>query len=157
MRTTCCCMRPVLRRRPEPVSTVILDNEAVQALADPSHRKHRRVLAIIEAVTTRARRGSVGAGELIIPTAVQVEAGWDRRNPATAALNRLRAYRPPLDGVAADRAAAVVAALGVSVADAHIAEVLISHHGPHTVLTSDPDDLRRIIAHAGAPARVVIT
>ncbi len=140
------------------MSTVSLDHEAVQALADPSHPKYRRVLAIIEAFPTRARRGSVGAGELIIPTGVQVEAGSDRRNPATAALNRLRAYRPPLDGVAADGAVAVVAAPGGPlVADTHIAEVLISHHGPHTVFTSDPDDLRRLIAHTGAPARVVIT
>jgi hypothetical protein len=137
------------------VPTVILDNEAVQALADPRHRKHRRVLALVEVVTARARRGSAGAGELIIPTAVQVEAGWDRRDPATAALNRLRACRPSLDGAAADRAAAIVAALRVTVADAHIAEVLTSPAGPRVVVTSDPDDLRRVIAHTGAPAGVV--
>ena len=136
--------------------SLVLDNEAVQALATPGHRKHRRVLAIIEAVTARARRGSVNAAELTIPTAVQVEAGWNRRDPTTAALNRLRALRPALDGNAADRAAAVVAALGVSVADAHVAEVLVSRRdGPHTVLTSDPDDLHRVIAHTGAQARIV--
>ena len=136
--------------------TVVLDNEAVQALAKPGHRKHRRVLAVIEAVTARARRGSVGAPELAIPTAVQVEAGWDRHDPATAALNRLRALRPALDGTAADRSAAVVAALGVSVADAHIAEVLVSRRdGPHTVVTSDPGDLRRIVTHTGVQARIV--
>ncbi len=135
---------------------VILDNEAVQALADPSHRKHRRVLAIVEALTGRARRGATATAELTIPAAVQVEAGWDRRAPTTATLNRLRALRPALDGNAADHAAAVVAALGVSVADAHIAEVLRARRdGPHAVVTSDPDDLRRIVDHTGAQARIV--
>ncbi|MFN0091563.1 MAG: hypothetical protein ACKVWR_15045 [Acidimicrobiales bacterium] len=134
---------------------VILDNEAVQALADPAHRKHRRVLAVIEAAAARARRDPAARAALIIPAAVQVEAGWDRRDPRTAALNRLRAHRPPLDEAAADRAAAVVAALGVSVADAHLAEVLTRHDGERVILTSDPDDLGRIIAHTGAAARLV--
>ena len=152
----CCSLLLDSQRRPEPVPMVILDNEAVQALAEPSHRKHRRVLAVVEAVTARSQRRSAGAGELTIPTAVQVEAGWDRHDPTTAALNRLRAFRPVLDGNAADRAAAVVAALGVSVADAHIAVALMSRRdGPHAVVTSDPDDLCRIIAHTGAPARVI--
>lgn len=87
---------------------------------------------------------------------MQVEAGWDRHDPATAALNWLRALRPALDGEAADRAAAVVAALGVPVADAHIAEILTSRRdGQQAVLASDPDDLRRIIAHVGAQARII--
>ena len=35
--------------------TVIFDNEAVQALAEVTHRKHRRLLAIVEAADRAAR------------------------------------------------------------------------------------------------------
>ena len=56
--------------------TVVLDNEAVQALADPAHRKHRRVLAVVEAVAARHLRRS-GSVRLVVPTSVRVEAGWD--------------------------------------------------------------------------------
>ena len=129
---------------------VLLDNEAVQALADPRHRKHRATLAIVQMALGGRRQL-----ELVIPTSVQVEAGWDRSDPVAAPLNRLRARRPSLDGPAADRAAAIVRALRISVADAHIAEVLASPDGPDVVLTSDTDDLGRIVAHTGAHARIV--
>ena len=84
-----------------------------------------------------------------------MEAGWDRSEPSAEALNRLRARRPPLDGPAADRAAAMVRALRISVADAHIADVLASPDGPDVVLTSDTDDLGRILAYTGARVRIV--
>ena len=137
-----------------PARTVVLDNEAVQALADPAHRKHRRVLAVIEAAASRNLRRA-GSVSLVVPTAVQVEAGWNRRGPRTAALNRLRADRPELTRPTADTAADVAATLGVSVADAHLAVSLKATPGPHTVLTSDEQDVRRGADHFGVTVTVV--
>jgi hypothetical protein len=87
-----------------------------------NHRKHRRVLAAVEAVTARALRHA-GSVRLVVPTTVRVEAGWDRRAPGAAAINRMRADDAALDRPAADRAASVRHALSVSVADAHLAAV----------------------------------
>lgn len=134
--------------------TVVLENEAVQALSDPAHRKHRRVLAVIEAVTARNLR-RVGSAQLVVPTAVRVEAGWDKRTPRAAAINRLRIDDMPLDTAAADCAARMRAQLGVSVADAHLAAVLDSTGGPHAVITSDTDDVRRIAASLDLELNIV--
>jgi predicted nucleic acid-binding protein len=138
----------------KPARTVILDNEAVQALAQPSHHKHRRTLAIVEAATSRNLRRA-GSVTIAVPTAVQVEAGWNRRAPRSAALNRLRVERPLLDGPAADTASAVVIAAGVSVADAHLAVTLKDTPGPHAVITSDEHDIRRGADHVGVPVTIV--
>lgn len=132
----------------------VLDNEAVQALADPRHRKHRRVLARVEAVAARNLRRA-GLARLVVPTAVRVEAGWDRRAADSAALNRLRVEDTTLDAAAADRAAQVRRALWVSVADAHLAATLQATAGPHAVLTSDVDDVHRIAGHLGVRVTVV--
>ena len=137
-----------------PARTVVLDNEAVQALADPAHRKHRRVLAIIEAAASRNLR-QAGSVSLVVPTAVQVEAGWNRRGPRTAALNRLRADRPELTRPTADSAADVASTIGVSVADAHLAVSLKATLGPHTVLTSDEQDVRRGADRVGVTVTIV--
>ncbi len=58
---------------------VILDNEAVLALADPGHRKHRQVVSQAQVVADRKRRAA--AIQVVVPTAVRVEAGWDRTSP----------------------------------------------------------------------------
>jgi hypothetical protein len=137
-----------------PARTVILDNEAVQALAEPSHRKHRRVLAVVEAAASRNLRHA-GSVILAVPTAVQVEAGWNRKVPRTATLNRLRVDRPPLGGPTADNAAAIVSAVLVSVADAHLAVSLKASPGPHAVMTSDEHDVRRGANHVGVPVTIV--
>lgn len=133
--------------------TIILGNEAVQALADPDHGKHRRILATVEAAASRNlhRAGSVS---LVVPAAVQVEAGWDRKEPRTAALNRLRAERPALVGDVADTAADVVSTIGVSVADAHLTATLGSTPGPHAVVTSDEPDVRRGAEYVGVTVTV---
>jgi hypothetical protein len=136
------------------VRTVVLDNEAVRALADPRHRKHRRMLAMIEAVAARILRAA-GSVHLVVPTAVRVEAHWHRTAPTAAAINRLRIADVPLDAYLADRAATASRTLRVSVADAHIAASLTTTTGPHTVLTSDPDDLDRIAADCDTPVTVV--
>jgi hypothetical protein len=75
--------------------TILLDNEAVQALADPSHRKHRRAVGYAQVVISRKARGA--AVTVAVPAAVRVEAGWDRTAPAWAFVNRLRIADIPLD------------------------------------------------------------
>lgn len=126
--------------------SLVLDNEAGQALLDPTHRKHRRALAAVEVVASRTARRA-GSMRLLVPTAVRVEAGWDRRVAGAAATNRIRAGDVPLDPPAADRAAAVRNVLGVSVADAHLAVAAEDAPRPVAVLTSDEPDVRRIAAH----------
>lgn len=126
--------------------TVLLDNEAVQALGDPGHRKHRAALAMVEATAGRNLRRA-GSIRLVVPTAVRVEAGWDRRALAGATINRLRIGDAALDRDAADQAAALRTRLGVSVADAHLGAVLAVTTAAATVVTSDADDIRRIAEH----------
>jgi hypothetical protein len=66
---------------------VILDCEAVQALRDPGHPKHRRVVSHAQVVASRKRRAV--AIQMVVPTVVRVEAGWDRTSPAWVFPNRL--------------------------------------------------------------------
>lgn len=137
-----------------PARTVVFDNEAVQALSNPAHSKHRRVLAIVEAVASKNLRRA-GSVSLVVPTAVRVEAGWDRRVPRAAAINRLRLHDIPLDTATADQAAAVRHELGVSVADAHLAAAVGETTGPHAVVTSDIGDMRRMAAALALDLRIV--
>jgi hypothetical protein len=112
------------------------------------------VVAVVEAVAARNLRRA-GSVRLLVPTSVRVEAGWSRQASTGAALNRLRVADDPLDGGTADRAARVRSALGVSVADAHLAATLATAAGPHAVLTSDTDDMGRIAEHVGLRLTVV--
>jgi hypothetical protein len=130
---------------------LVLDSEAVQALRDAAHPKHRRALAFVEAIVSRGRGGAAP----VVPAAVRVEAAWDRRAPAAAVINRLRVVDVVLDRPGADRAAALVAVLRISVADAHLGAVVATTPAPCAVLTSDIDDVRRIAAHLDVPVRVV--
>jgi hypothetical protein len=124
--------------------TVVLDNEAVRALADPAHPKHRRVLAVVEAAAARNLRRA-GAVVLVVPTCMRVEAGWNRRDPGAAVVNRLRIDDVALDTLAANDAADIRSSLGMSVIDAHLG----------TVLTSDDGDQQRIATHLGARPTVL--
>ena len=129
----------------------MLDNEAIGALSDPAHRKHRTVLAHVEGVVTRRRRGA--ATGIVVPTAVRVEAGWDRTAPSAAVINRLRIDDVVLDASSANIAAHIVADTGLSVADAHLGAVVRSLGASRddvVVLTSDPQDMER----AAGPASV---
>lgn len=123
---------------------VVLDNEAVQALRDEAHGKHRQVVAHLAAIVQRRRRGFDVAA--VVPTAVRVEAGWDRSQPTAAAMNRFRVTDHVLDGASADVAAAIAGDLtGVSVADAHLGAAVRSlPHDEVVVLTSDPGDVERV-------------
>jgi predicted nucleic acid-binding protein len=135
--------------------TAVLDSEAIQALTDVRHGKHRRALAALEVVAAGNLR-KAGSVRLVVPTAVRVEAGWDRRSSGpTVILNRLRMDDAPLDTRAADRAAAVRNVLHVSVADAHVGAVIQAAEGPVAVITSDGGDVRRIAGHLGTAVTVV--
>jgi hypothetical protein len=132
---------------------IVFDNEAVQALRDAGHHKHRQVLAHLAGIIQRRRRGlDVSAA---VPTAVRVEAGWDRTHPAAAPINRLRVVDHVLDRSSANVAAAIISNLtGVSVADAHIGAAVRSlPHEEVVVLTSDPADIERVAGHQ--PVRTV--
>jgi hypothetical protein len=131
---------------------VVLDNEAVQVLRSPTHPKHRRTLAVVEATLTRSR--ATGAAPLV-PTTVRVEARWDRRDPGAASVNRLRARDQALDTSMANEASALRAALDVSVADAHLGAVMQALGEPHIVFTSDVADVRRLAEHLRTPTTVV--
>ena len=135
-------------------AAVVLDNEAVQALMDVQHRKHRRVLAHLAAIAGAKRRGRVVTP--LVPTAIRVKAGWDRTRPTAALIKRLQIRDATLDGSAADVAAAVADENRVSVADAHLAQVArhAATTGGVTVLTSDRADARTILA--GHRVNVVI-
>ena len=122
---------------------IILDNEAVRALASPAHRKHRQALAYVQVIAGRKQRAA--SIQAAVPTTVRVEAGWDRTSPAWALLNRLRITDSPLDSPTASSAAAIRSQTGVSVADAHIGAVIAAVSATRvTVVTSDPGDVRRI-------------
>jgi len=122
---------------------VILDNEAVQALKDPAHRKHRHVVSHAQVVAHRNRRAA--AIRLVVPTAVRVEAGWDRTSHAWAFPNRLRIADVPLDSAQASAAAAIRGQTGGSVADAHLGAVIASTSADKiSVVTSDPGDMRLV-------------
>ncbi len=139
--------------RAKAAEAVVLDNEAVQALLDPQHPKHRRALAVVEAAHLRSR--GTGSVSLVVPTGVRAEAGWDRRGPHAAIVNRLRVRDHALDGVAADKAAAVRAELAVSVPDAHLGVVLADLSRPHAVITGDVGDVRRLAEHLGTQTNVI--
>lgn len=129
------------------IRLIVLDNEAVQALRDPAHPKHRRVVSHVQVVASRKRRAEpIG---IVVPAAVRVEAGWDRTSPTWAFANRLRIADSPLDVPSANTAAAIRARTGVSVADAHVGAVMRSASDARlTVLTSDPGDMRQIAGDA---------
>jgi predicted nucleic acid-binding protein len=122
---------------------VVLDNEAVQALADPAHRKHRQVVSHVQVVVSRKRRAA--AIEVVVPTAVRVEAGWDRTSPTWAFPNHLRISDIPLDAAYASTAAAIRSRTGVSAADAHLGAVIQSAPADQiTIVTSDPGDMHLV-------------
>lgn len=132
---------------------VLLDNEAIQALRDTAHTKHRRVVSHVQVATSRKRRAA--ALQIAVPTAVRVEAGWDRRSPAWAFPNSLRIVDAPLDTNHADDAAVIRMRQSVSVADAHVGAVIHSTAATRiAVISSDPDDMPKV---AGDKLVTVVT
>ena len=123
---------------------VLLDNEAVQALMATDHPKHRRALAHVAVVGARKKKAAII--DLMVPTAVRVEAGWDRTAPSAALINLLRIRDAALDTPRTDAAAALVSDHAVSIADAHLGAVIASRPESEsvTILTSDPKDMRTV-------------
>ena len=133
----------------------MLDNDAVQALADVHHRKHRRALAFVEVANQRSARRR-GARAVLVPVAVRVEAGWDRSGPGAALLNRIsRARDVALDTHAANRAAELREQTGVSVVDATVGQASEAASGPIAIITSDPSDMKRLASRIQNDVRVV--
>jgi hypothetical protein len=127
------------------MKAVLLDCEAIVALSNPSHRKHRAVLAHVQAAVARRHKGF--DVRVVVPTAVRVEAGWDRSSPRSAAINRFRVDDSILDRGAADVAASIANGSGVSVADAHVGAVVRQLAAREiVVLTSDPKDMTAVAA-----------
>ncbi|MCL2423635.1 MAG: hypothetical protein FWD11_07070 [Micrococcales bacterium] len=124
------------------MTTVVLDNEALQALADPTHPKRTRVLAHVEAVLTDRRRGATKS--IVVPATVRVEAGWDRTDRRWTA-NRLAIADHFLDRTTTNQAARIVQRTGVTPADAHVAVVASTAPGDAVVLTSDTGDITRAV------------
>lgn len=142
------------RPRSASVSSVVLDNEAVQALMDTRHPKHARIVAVITEVNQRNRRRP-GRLQVVVPTAVRVEAGWDRTDPAAADANRIARPRAHvLDGPGADRAVGLRAATGVSVVDACLGHAFEAASRPVAVITSDVADMARLRAEVVDPESV---
>jgi hypothetical protein len=132
--------------------TVVVDNEAVVALADPDHPKHRDALAYVDVTNERKARNERVL--VVAPVAVRIEAGWDRRNPSASNLNRICGARDhPLGTAAANRATELAALVpGASVVDATVAQAAeAAEHQPVTIITSDDGDFRRLAAHLSRP------
>lgn len=134
--------------------TVILDNEAVDALRNPHHPHHKDAMKVFEA--NRPSRRSNTARRTLVPTAVRVEAAWDRTAADAATINQLRIEDVPLDKQWANLAARILAEHHVSVADAHMGAAIRLQ--PDTddvvVVTSDPGDMNTV---AGARAIRIVS
>jgi hypothetical protein len=127
------------------VRHLVLDNEAVQALASVSHPKHKRVLTYLDGQSLSSRHQKLRASRWV-PATVRVEAGWDRTDPSAASVNRLKVLDRPLTPDRANAAARLVALHGVSPADAHLGATVqaLSDQPVVVVLTSDPDDIAQV-------------
>ncbi len=127
--------------------TVVLDNEAVQALLTASHPKHRKVLAHMQVVAMR--KSKAASIITVAPTAVRVEAGCDRSAPTANLFNNLRIVDAALGTIEANSAVRIRAETGVSVADSHVGATIrsMASEGRVTVISSDPDDM---VAVAGS-------
>ncbi len=138
---------------PKLVRHLVLDNEAAHALS--SSRAHDRRRASVIAAIMAAN------GKVVVPTAVRVEAGWRRRDPAAAGANRLVSDDVPLEGADADRAVQLrrlVATASVVDATVAVAAQWIAADVPCAIveiLTSDVADISALAAHVEVRIAVV--
>ena len=129
---------------------LVLDNEALQVLAHPHHRKHSDLVAFVETEQRAALRSRRAPG-LRTSSVARVEAGVDRTSPASAVFNRFRVGDVLVTPDRADRAIRLNAEVGASAVDACVAELAASL-GASTVITSDVRDLSRLLV--GTPVVV---
>ncbi|MGH3897812.1 MAG: hypothetical protein ACRDTA_06060 [Pseudonocardiaceae bacterium] len=138
---------------PQLVRHLVLDNEAAQALS--SSRTHDRQRASVVAAIIAAN------GRVVVPTAVRVEAGWRRRDPAAAGANRLLSNDVALDSAGADRAVQLrrlVSTASVVDATVAVAAERVAADVPCAVvevLTSDVADISALAAHVEVRIAVV--
>lgn len=135
-------------------ASLVLDNEALQALADLRHPKHRVMLEKIAAVKYESARGA--SVRVVTPTAVRVEALVSRQSTGTASLGRFHVQDIALDATRADRCIALAGAASATAVDATVAETAESEARTRrvSVCTSDVEDLARLTAHVANAARV---
>jgi hypothetical protein len=139
---------------PARAATVILDSEAVTALSDVRHPKHRALLPYLEGTAQRRSRNTLQ--RVLVPVAVRIEAGWDRTDPKAAVVHRVSGARDvPLTGDAANKAERLRAATGVSVVDATVGEAADAAPKPVVILSSDVDDVRKLAELIRGDIRVV--
>lgn len=122
--------------------SMIFDTGALVAF----DRGDRRVAALVEAV--RRRR------ELLVTSSGCVAQAWREGGPKQTLLARLLSgiHERPLDPTVSRLVGGLcLAARSTDVVDAHI--VSLAHDGD-VVLTSDPDDLRRLLSGTGARAEI---
>lgn len=117
--------------------SLVLDNEAVQALMDQRHPKHTLVTGHLWVADARKFH-------IKVPATVMVEAGWDRSDQRSAALNRLHPQVDPLDEPRARECIRLQQLRRVGVVDAHVAALANSQTDRVTVLTSDSDDMEEL-------------
>lgn len=128
-----------------PVRHLVLDNEAAQVLCSLHAGDHRRASVVAAIIAAN--------GRVAVPTAVRVEAGWRRRDPAATGANRLVGTDILLHRTDADRAVQlrrlVPTASVVDTTVAVAAETLAAEApcAAVDVLTSDVADLSALAAH----------
>lgn len=133
------------------VRHLVLDTEAADALlaSTPISPKRATVILAIAAAN----------GQLVVPTAVRGEAGWDRTDPVSADANRLIRADDVLDHMGADRVAQLRSVVpDASVVDAAVAvaaERAGRNGGVVEILTSDVADLRNLSASVQARVDIV--
>ena len=135
-------------RGPVPASRmsqlVILDNEAVLALADPGHRKHRQVVSQAQVVADPQAPGCCDPAG-----GTHGSSRGGRLGPDFARRGRFRiAFGLPMSHLMPLRQAPRLGSASgtrVSVADAHIGAVIGSASADQiTVVSSDPGDMRLV-------------
>ena len=138
------------------MSTLILDNEAVQALRDPAHPKHKRALSFCEATNSRSNGRHFAPHVVVVPVAVRVEAELDRTSSTSARFNLLsRSADVNLDAVRANSAATIRLRTGVSAVDASVIQAAAEMTAPVQILTSDGGDMRSAVAQLGVAATII--
>ena len=125
-----------------PVRHLVLDNEAASTLLSTvwHDRKRAEVMASVMAAN----------GRCVVPTAVRCEARWSRTDRLAAGANRLVPDDDLLERRGADRNVELQRAVpSASLVDASVAVAVERLPDAEVVeiLTSDPEDLRKLADH----------
>ncbi|HUP76435.1 MAG TPA: PIN domain-containing protein [Acidimicrobiales bacterium] len=138
------------RSAPHPAPPVaVLDSEALSVLADPIARRTsaKRAQAVLEAIE---RRGGIARA----PAPVLAEVSRTKARSAAIAQVLRHARVVPTDRDIAERAGLLLERLRLDSCHAVDAFVVATAAmlGNAVILTGDPDDMRRLVAHVSAVA-----